>query len=142
MGPEPRGVQKEVSFAMNVVDFIDRYRYREFKYGVTDCCLFVADYVHELTGVDHAAQWRGTYNTPEGAKSIIDENGGYESMFDAALPGCRVDAGNSVTGDIVLYMFYDHVTAGIRVGQWCATPAKTGMSLVPCGSVFAAWRVN
>lgn len=127
---------------MNLLEFIDAYRYKEFAYGINDCCLFVADYVHAVSGVDHAESWRGTYNDARGARDIIGTNGGYEKIFDDALPGCRVDPLTTVDGDIVLYNLDNRVTAGIRIGHWCATPAKTGLSLVPCNVVFAAWRLK
>lgn len=35
----------------------------KFKYGTFDCCLFVANAIQAITGVDVAAEMRGTYVT-------------------------------------------------------------------------------
>lgn len=44
---------------------------RPFSWGEHDCCLFAADCVQAVTGVDVAADFRGTYTTPLGAKKPL-----------------------------------------------------------------------
>lgn len=47
--------------------FLRSHEHSEFRLGTLDCCLFPADGVLALTGVDLAAGFRGRYRTPFGA---------------------------------------------------------------------------
>lgn len=41
-----------------------------FAYGAHDCCLFAADCIQAVTGVDVAADWRGRYDTWDGGLKL------------------------------------------------------------------------
>lgn len=47
----------------------------EFSYGVLDCCLFVCDVIHEVTGIDYAKHYRGHYRGATGAYRLIQRQG-------------------------------------------------------------------
>ncbi len=69
--------------------------------GGDDCLMFCASWVAEVTGVDPVAEFRGTYDSAEGAMAIIDRNGGMVALVDAVAKRAglkRTD--NPQTGDI------------------------------------------
>lgn len=47
--------------------FLDSRRQARFTYGAHDCCLFVADALKVITGVDFAADFRNRYSSEFGA---------------------------------------------------------------------------
>src|SRR5690606_16299333 len=56
--------------------YIAAARRRPFEWGKFDCCLFAADVIRALTGLDPAADLRGRYRTALGAKRIVNREGG------------------------------------------------------------------
>ena len=55
-----------------------------FKWGTHDCCLFAADVVATITGIDAAERFRGKYKTEKGAYRILKKLTGYTEL-DKAL---------------------------------------------------------
>src|SRR6185437_11886108 len=55
-----------------------------FAWGVNDCCLFPADAIHAMTGVDIAAGFRGKYHDQAGAFALIRSVTGGSTVADAA----------------------------------------------------------
>lgn len=48
---------------------------RPFQAGVFDCSLFSADCVNVMTGVDHAAPYRGQYSTIQQGLTLLQADG-------------------------------------------------------------------
>lgn len=71
MGSHTKLVQQSVSRFENwptrLSAFLDARRAARFEYGGHDCCLFVADALLAMTGVDFAAAFRNRYNSSFGA---------------------------------------------------------------------------
>lgn len=80
---------------------LSRYESAAFAWGRLDCCLFVADVLKELHGVDYAAKWRGTYSTEFGAKRIVVRHGGVEGIARSAF-GDMLPPESARDGDPVL----------------------------------------
>lgn len=82
---------------------------RPFEWGAHDCCLFPADWVLRVTGIDPAADWRGGYTDEEGARRLVEAAGGLPSLFARGMGpaiglGAHVavlDAPEGPTGGIV-----------------------------------------
>lgn len=51
--------------------FFALHRTRPFRYGDWDCCLFAADAIQQVTGVDIAAEFRGKYGSRREAYDLI-----------------------------------------------------------------------
>src|SRR5258708_4686376 len=51
--------------------FIKERTAQPFKWGSQDCCLFAADAIEAITGVDLAADFRGKYSGAETAKAVL-----------------------------------------------------------------------
>jgi Domain of unknown function (DUF6950) len=56
-----------------------------FRYGAFDCCLFVCDCIHAMTGVDPAERFRGKYETRCEALELINAETGRYSIRSIAL---------------------------------------------------------
>lgn len=56
-----------------------------FQWGTHDCMLFAADWAQRLTGIDPAAQWRGSYASADAAEALIERHGGARGIVAAGL---------------------------------------------------------
>lgn len=54
-----------------------------FAWGSHDCAMMVSDHIKEITGVDIAADVRGTYDTEFGALKVFAAAGGLDHHFAA-----------------------------------------------------------
>ena len=74
-----------------------------FEWGRHDCVLWPADAVLALTGIDHAAPYRGRYSSPLGAARLLRRELGLEfpeHLFDRVL-GERLPRALARLGDVV-----------------------------------------
>lgn len=60
--------------------FFALHRNRPFRYGQWDCCLFAADAIREMTGVDIAADLRGRYASRREAYAFLKAYSGRPSI--------------------------------------------------------------
>lgn len=59
-----------------LADEMDRQRRNKFIWGHHDCAIgFAAGIIEAITGVDLAAEFRGSYETPREALRILDDKG-------------------------------------------------------------------
>lgn len=49
-------------------------------WGTNDCAMFAAGAVLAMTGVDPAAEWRGSYATEDDAAALMDRLGGLDAV--------------------------------------------------------------
>lgn len=124
-----------------LTEFLARAEARRFQPGEWDCCLMVADWVRECTGIDGAAPWRGRYRTVQGFLRHLRAGGGVEGVMSqgAALAGLR-ETMEPKRGDIGVIE-----AAGAKVGaictgrQWVAV-GQRGLSAI-AAEPLRAWRV-
>lgn len=113
-----------------------------FEWGKADCCLFAADAVIAMTGVDHAKDFRGKYTTEIGAKRLLSKKGGLETFLDTRLKVIPVDYVQR--GDVVLIRTDTGPTLGI---YWSGRSAwMQGLDGVKLfmeikARIIKAWRV-
>lgn len=88
--------------AARLTAFIREAMRREFIWGDRDCILFCTDWVQELTGVDPAARWRGSYQSEAEAQAIIDGFGSLVALCDEGYTGIleRCDPEDALVGVI------------------------------------------
>jgi hypothetical protein len=111
-----------------------------FEWGKQDCCMFVADCVQALTGVDPAAAYRGTYTNEQEACAILDRLGGVEAIAEAS--GFKeVGLLYAQRGDVVSFQGPIEIALGICVGKWIYFPGETGLVQQPLSAGRRAWRV-
>jgi hypothetical protein len=117
----------------------------EFEWGVFDCALHVCNCIRAMTGVDPAAELRGTYSDEAGAADI------YGASFEDFIAGTCAELGYeeiSTTmagrGDVV---FVDNETPQGAVGvvsmdaRFVSCAGQTGMVLVRLHRWKRAWKV-
>jgi hypothetical protein len=115
---------------------------KPFAWGEHDCCLFAANVVFEITGVDHAAELRGTYKTALQASRALQNAGGVSGIASAAL-GKEINPLTAQRGDVVLLDRPDHgETLAICIGVNCTAPGENGLQSVPMAEAVTAWRVE
>lgn len=115
---------------------IEKYN-RPFKWGESDCCLFAADVVKELTGTDYAAAFRG-YDSRNGAVTALR---GFSSLKDAitSVLGEPKAPEFAMRGDVVLIKNMNRHIAGVCVDQRAACQGKDGV--VYLDGFVCAWSV-
>lgn len=67
--------------------FLRRAAARPFAWGEFDCCLFFADWLVELAGVDPAAELRGRYSTEREMRRLVKAAGGLVRLVDECMAG-------------------------------------------------------
>lgn len=124
---------------------IERARSRVFKLGAWDCCIFAADCVNAITGVDPAQDHRGM--TQLQAARTIKAAGGL-SAFVAAMATRAGLVARPVAcaqrGDVVLLAgdgFFD-ATIAVCVGAEAVAPGKSGLVFQPMAGARACWHIN
>jgi hypothetical protein len=127
---------------------------REYQWGVFDCCLFAADVVQAITGVDLAAEFRGKYKTAAGATRELKKYAGTSKLSDTlgiimTKHGCKmIRPGWAGRGDVVVILddlrdgSFGEV-CGICVGaNGVAVPvAPVGIKFTRAGTAVAAWCI-
>lgn len=118
---------------------IEAARPRVFQWGEHDCLMFTARVVQALTGVDHAAAWRGKYETELGAARILkrlryaDTAAAATDKLGPAIAVLLAQRGDVVTFDGAL---------GICSGAHGVFVTPEGLTFVPLPQCVAAWRVD
>lgn len=119
-----------------------------FAWGTNDCCLFVADCIRAMTGTDLGAGFRGKYEDPAGAMTLIafaTDGGGVEQLIEQL---CRencmdeVEVAYAQRGDIALHDIETGPAAGIIYGDGALYLSET-LGLVPVAraAIRRTWRV-
>lgn len=110
-----------------------------FCWGQHDCCLWAADAVKAQTGVDHAAEYRGTYFTELQAARVLRELGGLAEL--AGRVGSERLPLTAQTGDVGLVFDGSRELLGICVGAHWLVPATYGLAALPLSAARRAWSV-
>lgn len=121
-----------------LVDFIDARRDTPFVWGVSDCCLFAADAVHAITGIDFAAGRRGTYDDARGALALIEAAGGVAGL----VPFDEIDTGYAQRGDVVMLDMDGRDVLAVHLGDVIAGQGPDGITRVALSAARRAWRVT
>ena len=122
-----------------LADFMDSVRDEPFSWGEHDCCQFAAKAVEAITGENPAARW--VYDSSQGAKELLDANGGVEGLVTQAL-GAPVHPSRMQRGDVVLADLDNGPTAGVCTGNAIAFPASVGVLFLQRSLARLAWRVT
>ena len=124
--------------------YLDSVADTPFAWGTHDCCLYIADAVQAMTGVDPAAAYRGRYSTETGARIALTRYGAgtLYATFNAAFGDSIAPAG-AHRGDIVAI---DEMTVGVCMGAfgWFVgddPTGKTGLMKIPRAEFVQAWAI-
>lgn len=113
-----------------------------FAWGTADCCLWCADWVLKVTGVDHGAAFRGRYASDDEAYARLREAGfsDVDELARSILPPVAVPLAQR--GDVVCGVFAGRKTLGICAGSHSAFLRQDGIEWVPTLNCIAAWSVE
>lgn len=118
-------------------------RGRAFAWGSHDCCLFAADVVRAMTGVDHAAPFRGRYSTARGAAMALKRYAGggllaaVTRLLGDPVPGVQARRGDVVYAETAL-----GPAIGICIGPAACFAAPAGLACLPLSACLHAWRID
>jgi hypothetical protein len=108
-------------------------------WGVHDCCLWAADAVLAVTGVDLAASLRGTYSTQAGADQQLHRLGGLVDICVQRL-GPVVRTQLAQAGDVGLATVGNVRALVVCGGAHFLAAGADGLLPVPRQAVLRAWR--
>lgn len=118
---------------------------QEFVWGTYDCCLFAADWLRILTGVDPAQRLRGTYSSAEETEIFIAEAGGIEALIDDAMRDFLGVVSSEPSfcrrGDICLVDTPLGYSLSVCLGEHAACAGLDGMVTVSMRHAVRCWRV-
>jgi len=133
-------------WAERLVELVEARRDTPFEWGSHDCALFAADCVVAMTGVDHAADFRGAYTSARGAMDALGQRG-LDGLLDDIFP--RIDPGFMQRGDICAVARDAAARAhelelalGVCLGLQVAVPGVDGLQFIPSRRALHAWRVE
>lgn len=126
-----------------LASFLFDNRSRPFVWGNWDCCLFAADAVLALTGVDHAATFRGRYRTERGARLALRKQG-LNSVNDVLvfLLGEPQPIARLQRGDVVLLDLDSGETAGVLWAGQAFAAGENGLQAFPLSQCRHGWRIG
>ena len=125
--------------------FLTEKRNQPFSWGSNDCCLFASDWISIITGKDHAADLRGTYDSALSAARVLSELGGVLGIASAVAEreGWKeITAPFARRGDIVAEDAGHGPTLGVCAGAMSAFPGEHGLLFRPTSLCLKSWRVE
>lgn len=131
-----------IGWEQRLADYLAVRAVRKFRWAHNDCCLFAADAVVAITGVDPARELRTQYRSRADAQALLDARGGLEAVATAALGEPLPTPLCAQRGDVVLVVDGDRSALGICIGAHVAGPGMHGMATVPLANGVCAWRVG
>ena len=115
-------------------------QHQPFAWGSHDCCLWAADAVQALTGLDFAAEHRGLYADAEGAARLLHRLGGVGSIAAAVL-GAPVPVSRATVGDVLLLQQDGRKALGVCNGSAALAAGPQGLAVLGMDTALAAWKV-
>ncbi len=119
--------------------------HKHFQYGDHDCCLFAADCIEAMTGVDVAADFRDAYRSRFGAarRLVVYSGGGVLKLADriAILHSMPIITREDATdGDVALVEWPEGPGLGVFFKGFVACPQAHGIIYVPRARAVKCWR--
>lgn len=129
-----------------LAEFIETRRFTPFKWGKNDCCLFAADAVLAMTGVDPAKRLRG-YRTALGAARKAKRHRTKADPYGVAqwptLCGFEpVPVAFAQRGDMVQMTMPAGPAICICLGEMSAGAGKECLTFLPTLAATHAWKVR
>ena len=120
--------------------FIESRKNTPFARGTNDCCVFAADAVKEITSIDFAEGFRGTYSDDKGALKLAKELGGIRVLATSKL-GKEIAPLFAQRGDVVLVNTERGEALSICMGSYVIGTGTHGLVKFSLSSAICAWRV-
>lgn len=88
-----------------------------FAYGQHDCALFAAGCIAAMTGVDLAAEWRGTYTSLKGGLAALKRAGYADHLALAADHFEKIAPAFAAAGDLAVIDGPEGAALGVVQGE-------------------------
>lgn len=126
--------------------YIEERRNVSFVWGSSDCCLFAADWVEMVTGVDPAADLRGKYDSAASAMRLLRKLGGVCGILLEARKSCgivEIETARCSRGDLIVADTGRGNAIGIYLGHCSAFVGCAGLIFAPLATLNGArcWRI-
>lgn len=138
-------IRRITNWPIALATFMESRKNTRFAWGKHDCCMFAADAIRTITGVDLAATYRG-YDSKEACREIIELHGGMAGLMESitaahGLKECQIAFAKR--GDLVLIDGSIGETIGIIAlnSKPCA-PARRGYTFADKADVIKAWSIG
>lgn len=118
---------------------VEEWRFREFRWGETDCLQFVAECVHAITGIDHRERFP-RYRGQLSACRILTRLGGMET-FLTSIFGEPKPVAFAQEGDLLLADLGIGPTAVVCMGLNYCGPGGHGLTFRRTSTAMIAWSV-
>lgn len=124
---------------------------KPFAWGVHDCCLFAANGIQAMTGVDVAEDFRGKYHDEATAFATIKEVTGGTTVEDAAVYVANKYEMAEVPhkfkaqrGDMALVKDAGGLVVGLvhLTGRHVLVVGDKQLQMLPLSSIVRVWRVG
>lgn len=113
---------------------LNDWQRREFVYGDSDCCSFVAFIANKLTGRDFSEFL--TYSSEREAYDMIDEHGSFEALIDRVFG----EPAEPNDGDpCMLELPIIGKVMGIKLGDTVVCVTKKGLTRMPTKYIIRSW---
>lgn len=122
--------------SIDVIKAVNSWSRRQFDYGDSDCCAFVAHVASELTGRDYRRFI--TYNSEQEAYDIIRAHGSFEALMDTVFD----KSGDPAEGDPCLMdipIVGELMGIKFKDGVVCVT--KKGLVKLPDRYIVKGWNL-
>jgi len=131
-------------------EFLLTHAQTPFVWGSNDCCLFAANAILAITGVDIADDFRGKYTDEASAFALIKTITGGTTVADAAVH-CATKHGLierplplfAQRGDLVVVANGDTLICGVvhLNGRHIVTVTERGIVRLPISKITRSWSV-
>ena len=112
-----------------------------FEYGTHDCALFAAGCVEAMTGVDHAAKWRGKYTTLKGGLTALKRAGFADHLAFAAAHFEEIAPAFAAPGDLAVLDGPEGAVLGVVQGEGVYVLSAERLGMLPLTHARSAYRV-
>lgn len=134
--PSPPAPRKD-NWRSALIAYVDQQADRPFAYGVNDCLLVTAGAVEAMTGVDHAADYRGRYTSLSGGKKLVGKSPlrVVADLFPEIRPSMAGD------GDIAACRQGKDWAFGVLIGAHFYVQTQAGLGILPRSAACKAFKV-
>lgn len=121
----------------SVTSAFNAWQKRDFNYGDSDCCAFVAFISDKLTGLDYSRYI--TYSSEREAYDIIEAHGSFEALMDSVFGEPQEPS----DGDpCMLELPIIGKIMGIKFGESVVCVTKKGLARMPIKYLIRSWSCH
>lgn len=111
-----------------LVDYVNEQREIPFKWGASDCCVFVNGAIEIMTGERPIEAFTVEYADEKTGRALLDRHGGLARIL-TDLYGRSKSTGE--IGDLAYSVFPDGSAVGLHMGQEAVFKGEEGLVTVP-----------